>query len=236
MLFKIKILPMKKIIIALTVISTAFFSCKKDPTPTPPVADTTPYMSYTPNSTWNYTVTNNVTGIPLDYTITSTDRDSTINSKAYHVYTNSAGSANEYYNLTGNDYYTFRNLPASLGGTPVENIYLKDNLAIGASWDQSYSINASGVPLTVKIINTITEKGSLTVNSIAYTDVIHVTTTLQVSAYGIALPASAVTTDIQSYYARKFGLVQSKNKIVVNYQGINQTVDEQTILKSADIK
>ena len=228
---------MKKIIIALIAISMAFFSCKKDPTPTPPVADTTPYMSYTPNSTWNYTVTNNVTGIPLDYTITSTDRDSTINSKAYHVYTNSTGSANEYYNVTGNDYSTFRNLPASLGGKPVENIYLKDNIAIGGSWEQTYSIIVSGtVPLTIKMINTITEKGSLTVNSIAYTDVIHVTTTLQILLAGAPLPATAVTTDIQSYYARKVGLVQSKNKIVVNYAGLNDQVDEQTILKSADIK
>jgi hypothetical protein len=227
---------MKKIIIALIAISAAFFSCKKDPTPTPPVPDTTPYMSYTPNSTWNYAVTNNVTATSLNYTITSTNTDNTINGRTYHVYTNSTGSANEYYNLTGNDYYTFRNLPASLGGSPVENIYLKDNIAVGASWSQSYDVNASGVTLTVKIINTITAKGTLTVNSIAYTDVIHVTTTLQVSAFGIPLPAGAVTTDIQSYYARKFGLVQSKNKIVVNYAGINQTVDEQTILKSADIK
>jgi hypothetical protein len=80
-------------------------------------------MSYTPNSTWNYTVTNNVTATNLNYTITSTNRDSSINTKTYHIFTNSTvGSANEYYNLTGNDYYTFRNLPVSLGGNPVENI------------------------------------------------------------------------------------------------------------------
>jgi hypothetical protein len=226
---------MKKIIIAFIAISTAFFSCKKDPAP--PVPDTTPYMSYTPNSTWNYTTTDSVTFIPLDYTITSTDRDSSINSKAYHVFTNSTGGANEYYNVTGNDYYTFRSLPTSLGGNPIENIYLKDNVAEGSSWEQSYSINVSGFPLMVKMINTVTKKGiSVTVNGINYTDVIHITTTLQVSLANVPLPATAVTTDIQSYYARKYGLVQSRTKIVVDYLGINDQVDEQTILMSTDIK
>ena len=227
---------MKKIIFVLTIVSIAFFSCKKDPAPAP-APDATVYMSYTPNSSWNYTVTNNITATNLNYTVTSTSRDSTINTKAYHVFTNSTGVANEYYNITGNDYYTFRSLPTTLGGKAIENIYLKDNVAANASWNQSYSISASGIPITVNIINTITEKGiSRTVNSIAYTDVIHVTTTLQVSAYGIPLPAGAVTTDIQSYYAKKLGLIESKNKIVVNYAGLNDQVDEHTILKSADIK
>ena len=227
---------MKKIIFVLTIVSSTFFSCKKDPTPAP-VPDATVYMSYTPNSSWNYTVTNNITATNLNYTITSTNRDSSINSKAYHVFTNSTGVANEYYNLTGNDYYTFRSLPTTLGGKAIENIYLKDNVAVNASWNQSYSINVSSIPITVNIINTITEKGiSRTVNGIAYTDVIHVTTTLQVTALGVPLPAGAVITDIQSYYAKKVGMIESKNKIVVNYAGLNDQVDENTILKSADIK
>ena len=228
---------MKKIIIAILAISAATISCKKDSTTTPPVTDTSKYMSYTANSTWDYTVTNNITATTLNYTITSTNRDSTINGKAYHVFTNSTGSANEYYNVTGNDYYTFQSLPTTLGGTPIENIYLKDNAAANTSWDQSYSINVSGIPLTVKITNTITEKGiSMTVNSIVYTDVIHVTTTLQVSALGTPLPAGAVTTDIQTYYAKKYGTIQSKNKITVNYAGLNDKIDEVTILKQAVIK
>ena len=227
---------MKKIIFVLTVISFTFFSCKKDPTPAT-VPDTTGYMSYTPNSTWNYTLTNNIAPSSLNYTITSTDRDSSINGKAYHVFTNSTtGSQNQYYNTTGNDYYTFRSLPTTLGGAPIENIYLKDNVAINDSWNQSYSISVSSIPITIKIINTITEKGTLTVNGIAYTDVIHVTTTLQVSAYSVPLPAGAITTDIQSYYAKKVGLVESKNKIDVSYAGLDEHVDEHTVLKSSDIK
>ena len=226
---------MKKIIFTLFTISAAVMSCKKD-TATP-VADVVKYMSYNANSTWNYEVINSLTATTTNYTLTSTSRDSTVNNKAYHVFTNSSGSANEYYNLAGNDYYKFQNLPANLSGNPIENIYLKDNVAVNFSWSQPYNVTASGVPLTITTVNTIVEKGiSKTVNNIAYTDVIHVTSTLSVSAFGIPLPAGAVTTDVQTYYAKKYGMIQSKNKININYSGIVSNTDEQTNLKSSDIK
>lgn len=227
---------MKKIILAFLIISATFISCKKDP-PAPPTTDAEKYMSYAPNSTWNYELINSITSTTSNYVLTSTSRDSTVNGKAYHVYTNSSGSANEYYNITGNEYYSFRTLPTSLDGKSVENIYLKDNVDANNTWSQSYSVNASGVPLTITVINTIAEKGiSKTVNAIVYTDVIHVTTTISVVAFGIPLPTSAVKTDVQTYYAKKYGMIQSKNKININYTGIVIDIDDQTNLKSADIK
>ena len=226
---------MKKIIFGILAIAVTMVSCKKDNAA--PAADVVKYMSYTANSTWNYEAVNSLTGITTKYTLTSTSRDSTANGKAYHVFTNSSGSANEYYAISGNDYYNFQNLPATIGGKAVENIYLKDNVAANGTWTQSYTVTASGVPLTIAVVNTITEKGiSKTVNSIAYTDVIHVTTTLSVSAFGIPLPAGAVTTDVQAYYAKKYGMIQSKNKVGINYSGIVSNTDDETTLKSADIK
>jgi hypothetical protein len=226
---------MKKIIVAFLAISAAITSCKKETSV--PVPDAIQYMSYTANSTWDYEVVDNVTATTVNYTITSTNRDSTINGKTYHVFTNSSGSANKYYNITGNDYYNFQSLPASLGGNAVENIYLKDNVAVNNTWNQSYTISASGIPLTVNIVNTIAEKGiSKTVNSIVYNDVIHVTSSLSVSAFGTPLPAGAIITDIQSYYAKKYGMIQSKYKISINYSGIVDNTDQQTNLKLADIK
>ncbi|MDB5278115.1 MAG: hypothetical protein JWR61_3070 [Ferruginibacter sp.] len=225
---------MKKIIFGLLVVCSGIAACKKDTVTSP--ADTVKYMSFTANSSWNYALTDNLTAVTTNYTITSTDRDSTINSKAYHVFTNSGG-ANQYYFLSGSDYYNFQNLPATLSGNLFENIYLKDNAAAGTSWSQNYSVTTSGVPLTITIVNTIAEKGiSKTVNNIAYTDVTHVMSTIAVSAFGIPLPASAITSDVQSFYAKKYGLIQSVNKININYSGIVSNTDQQTILKSADIK
>jgi hypothetical protein len=226
---------MKKVIICLLAISSGIFACKKT-TVAPPPPDAVKYMSFTANSTWNYELTDNLNPSTSSYTITSTDRDSTVNGKAYHVFSNSAG-ANQYYFLSGSDYYSFQNLPATLGGTLFENIYLKDNAAVNTSWSQNYSVTTSGVPLTITIVNIITEKGlSKTVNNIAYTDVIHVTSTFAVSAFGIPLPAGAVTTDVQSFYAKKYGLIQSVNKINIDYSGIVSHTDQQTILISANIK
>jgi hypothetical protein len=227
---------MKKIIFSLLTICIVISACKKDKNTVSLPVETVKFMSFTANSTWNYELTDNLTSSSTSYTITSTDRDSTVNNKAYHVFTNSAGP-NQYYFLSGSDYYTFENLPATLSGNLFENIYLKDNAAVNTSWSQNYQVTTSGVPLNITIVNTIAEKGmNKTVNSIAYTDVTHVTSTLAVSAFGIPLPSGAITTDVQSFYAKKYGLIQSVNKININYSGIVSNTDQQTILKSSDIK
>ncbi len=228
---------MKMSIFSLLGLSLVLFACKKsdpDPVPAAPI----PYMSTSANSTWQYEQITNPTGpgtVTTNYTLTSTNRDSTINGKPYHVYTNSNGNASEYYNITGSDYYQFRSLPANLGGTKIEALYLKDNLALNASWTQNVNITISGVNVSLIFTNTVTEKGGTkTVNGINYTDVITITSVITPNTPGI--PASAITSDIKSYYARKVGLIQNDNKVVVNFMGFNQTNDNQTKLKSADIK
>jgi hypothetical protein len=228
---------MKMRFLSILTLSAALFACKKSST-TPDVVAPTPYMSTSANSTWQYEQITNPAGpgtVTTNYTLTSTNRDSSINGKAYHVYTNSNGNASEYYNITGSDYYQFRSLPAALGGTKIEALYLKDNVALNGSWTQNVTITISGVNVALIFTNTVTEKGGTkTVNGINYTDVITVTTTITPNTPGI--PASAITSDIKSYYARKVGLIQNDNKVVVSFMGFNQTTDNQTKLKSADIK
>ena len=226
---------MKKVIFTLLAVSMFGISCKKSDPPAPVTPDK--YMSLTAGSTWNYELINNLLVTTTPFILTSTTKDSTSNGRLYHVFTNSSGSANEYYNITGNDYYNFRNLPASLGGTSLENIYLKDNAAVGTSWVQSAPVTVSGFALVITLTNSITEKGiSKIVKGVTYNDVIHVTTTMAVTVSGIPLPAGALTTNIHYYYARKFGLIQSINKINLNYSGITDNTDQQTNLNSANIK
>ena len=222
---------MKKLILSFLTLSIVLISCQQDDPPVP--VTTEKYMSLTTGSTWNYELINNVISDTNSVTLTATSKDSTINTKTYRVFTNSSGSSNEYFNITGNDYYTLTRLPASFGGTSVENKYLKDNTPVNDSWSQSYPLTISGATLNVTVTNTITEKGiSKTVKGTTYTGVIHVTTTIAVAS----LPASALTTDIHSYYTAKLGLIQSINKINLNFSGYVENINQQTNLIAANIK
>ena len=220
---------MKKFFFPLFAILMLAVSCKKsssDGTSTAP-----PYMSTSAGSTWNYEIINNTNSSTTLYTLASTNRDSTVNGKAYHVYTNTT-AGNEYYNITGSDYYTFRYLGVQAGGTTVESIYLKDNSPVGTTWTQSVPVTFSGIPLMINFNNSITEKGiAKTVNSITYNDVIHVTTVITIPG----IPSSSLYTDIHSYYGRKVGMIQSKNVIHLNYSGVVQNTDLLTNLKTSTI-
>jgi len=225
---------MKKILFSALVITLVGISCEDENPPTsPPVADK--YMNLTVGSTWNYELTDKSGAAPVTklYTVSSVNKDSTINGKSYHVFSSNSGTGNVYYNISGNDYSTLQSLPAAFGGGSVENIYLKDNVAAAANWLQTYPVLVNGLPLSVNVTNTITAKGlSKVVNNITYNDVIQVTTAISVPG----IPAAALVTDIQSFYAPKFGLVQSKNKIDINFSGIVSKTDQEIILKSADLK
>lgn len=222
---------MKKIIFAGIILAASAISCQKDsnPDPNPPAVT---YMSFTAGQARNYMVTDNTTSTSDNYTLTSTDRDSTVNGKSYHVFTNSTGP-NEYYNITGNDYFQFAALPDVLGGTNEEMLYLKTNAAVGTNWNKQISVPVSGLPLplVVTLTNTITEINSTkVVNSITYNNVIKVETSVSVAG----VPASAVTSDIDSYYAPKYGLIENHYVIGINYMGVVENVDTQVKLMSAN--
>lgn len=197
------------------------------------------YMSVTANSSWQYEQIANPSGgspTTTNYTVTSTNRDSTISGKQYHVYTNSSTGGSEYYNITGSDYYQYRDLPAAVGVGKIEALYLKDNVAINGTWNQNITVTVSSVPITLTLTYTVIEKNTTKiVNGITYNEVIGVKTVITPATPGI--PASAITGDIKSYYARKVGLIQNDTYITVNIPGIiNQTTDNQIKLKTSDIR
>lgn len=221
---------MKKIIFAGIFLATTAISCQKDGTPdsNPPVT----YMSFTAGQARNYMTTDNATSTSNNYTLTSTDRDSAVNGKSYHVFTNSMGP-NEYYNITGNEYFQFATLPDILGGTNEEMLYLKINTAVGTNWNKQISVPVSGLPLplVVTLTNSIAETGiTKVVNGISYSNVIKVETAVSVAG----IPASAVASDIDSYYAPKYGLIENHYVIGINYMGVVENIDTQNKLMSAN--
>jgi hypothetical protein len=225
---------MKKALFAFSFLVLTAISCSKDdPAPS---GDGTVYMSLSAGSTRNYEFTNNNPPTPASpYTVTSTNRDTTINARSYHVFTNSAGGF-EYYYFSGSDYYSYQSLPAALGSASIENLYLKTNAAVNATWNQSTTVTIPQVPfpVTVNFANKIMEKGiSRVVNGITYTDVIHVKTDL--SASTIAGPVTGLTTDIHYYYAPRVGMIENTTVIDLDFMGFISHTNTKTILKSAII-
>ena len=128
-------------------------SCQKsNDNPTPP-SQADSYYHTAAGSSWNYhSVDNSGATAPSDYTITSTSRDTSINGKSYHVFTNSDGGS-QYLFLSGHDYYQFDSLPAGLGTGALERLYLKDNAALTASWSQNLSVAVPGSPIPCAFYN-----------------------------------------------------------------------------------
>lgn len=229
---------MKTITLLCCAFAFIFAGCSKNETTNPnPPATSDAYLNTTAGSTWTYHEDNSSGATPIssDYTVTSTDKDSTVGSRKYHIYNFSYGGS-RYLNISGNDYYQFDSIAGS-NGTILERIYLKDNVNAGGTWSQDFNINYPGLPVAIplKITNKIVEKGiTRTVNSTDYKDVIHVSTSL--SATGI--PDGSLTSAIDSYYAPKFGLIENTTKINLNlnFLGITQKVDVATQLQSAVLK
>ena len=167
--------------LVIPVVLLFFISCKKttEPTPTP---QSNLYLSTSAGSTWTYHQTDSSLATPanLNYTVTSTSKDTAINGKSYHIFTKSFGG-NQYLNVTSHDYYQFDSLPAGFGAGVFERLYLKDDAAAGASWTQNQTVNISGVPFPIPVTLTfnIAEKGiTMIVNNVTYNNVIHVAATI----------------------------------------------------------
>jgi hypothetical protein len=200
------------------------------------VAIVSSYSNISVGSSWNYHQIDSAKSTPVnsDYTITSSAKDTSINTRTYHVYSNSAGS-NQYLNLSGNNYYQFDSLPAGLGKGVFEELYLKDNAAIGTTWAQTQTVMVTGSPVPVPVLLsfTIAEKNiSRTVNTANYTNVIHVSATISSSL----IPAASLTSNINSYYAPNYGLIESSTKINLDYSGLLANVNTTVTLLNATLK
>ena len=229
---------MKTNVFLFCVATLLFTACSKNDdnsnAPNPPSTET--YINTNSGSSWTYHESDSSGAVPVnsDYTVTSTSKDTSINSRSYHIYNFSYGGS-RYLNISGHDYYQYDSLPGSLGAGVFERLYLKDNVAVGEKWTQNLSVTIPGSPLPVPVTvtNNITEKGiSRSVNGTNYTDVIHVTS----SVSSTLIPPASLTSSINSYYASKYGLIESTAIVDLDFLGITQKVNLRTKLVSAVLK
>ena len=213
-------------------------SCEKNNGGDPKPPDAVSYNNKTEGSMWLYhqSSDNNGTTDQSDYTITSTGRDTTINNKSYHIYDRSFGG-NQYLAVSGSNYFQYDSLPAGLGDV-IERLYLKVNAPKGATWSQDVSVEVpvGGIPfnVTVTINNKIEDTGlTRTVGGNDYTDVIHVSTVLSLKG---AVPGATLTSDIHTYYAPDYGMIENSTAVAVSFLGVQQSVNSTTTLKSATLK
>lgn len=225
---------MKTAICFLSII-VIFSACKKNDSGSTGNSSTNVYVNTNAGSSWNYQQIDSSGASPntSNYTVTSSPNDTTINNRKYHVYSYSYGGS-QYLSNSGSDYYQFDSIPVT-GGSNIERLYLKDNISVGNTWSQNFNLTIPDFPLPVALVvtNKIVEKGiSMTVNNIAYSDVIHVSTSLS----SPLIPPSSFTSSIDSYYAPKFGLIENTSKIHLDYSGLTENVNSKTELMSSDLK
>lgn len=195
--------------------------CSKS-TSTPDVIATVNFSPLTANSTWTYL---NTPG--SSFTLTATNKDTVANGKTYRVLLNSTGG-NNYLGKSGSNYYRFGSI-AQLSISAAEELYLKDDQPVNATWLTTQNFNVPGIPLplTANLNYSIKEKGiSRTVASKVFSNVTHVRLDLSITGLG---PIGGGN----FYYAAGIGLIE--NVINVNVPGqaaINQT----QVLTSYSIK
>lgn len=213
-----------------------FASCEKKDDETKPTTEAKAYINTNAGSSWTYHETNSsgVNPVHSDYTLVSSSSDTSINGRTYHVYNYSYGGS-QYLNKSGNDYYQYDSIPGL--DQVIERLYLKDNASTGTSWKQdlNVSIPSSPLPIPVTLTNKIAEKGlSKDINGTTYTNVIHVTSSISINS--ALIPATALQSSIDSYYAENYGLIENTTQISIDLFGITQKVDVKTQLQSATLK
>lgn len=222
---------MKKLIPILSLIILAA-SCKKDKD-NDDNPDSAIYINSVSGSLWSYHEINNSGGTPQesDYTVTSTSRDTAIEGKTFHIYAYSYGGF-QYLNNTNSDYYQYDSIPGL--SNAIVRLYLRSNAKVGDTWNQSISVPVPNFPanVTIKISNKVLDIGSRTVNGTTYNNVIQVQTTLS----SALIPADNLKSEINTYYAENYGLVESSIAIDLDYQGITEKIDVNVKLTSATLK
>ena len=189
------------------------------------------YINTATGSTWNYEVTESEAGdepYSYEYTLTSTNRDTTIGGKKYHVYEDSFDE--ESYMFTNGKQYFQIGFEEDMS---VEVLFLKTDVAENATWTQNINSDFEGIPIPAKIVHKLTGKNiTHTVKGKEYKNVMRVLSTIDVSYGGIA----EVHLSTENYYAPGIGQIQSDLELEGNLAGETIDASSQTLLVSSQMK
>ncbi len=182
-------------------------ACKKEKSLEEPVkTGTCDYAPYSTGSTFAYEQV--AVGAPDTFKYTMEVKgDSVVGGKTFRVLEADDGSGStSLFRCGGGDYIQLADV-TELTNAPtelVQTVYLKDNLALGKTWEEEFLINlpiVGEVPLTVTY--TIVQRGTAkTVLGTNYKDVIGVRMDISIDPF---LPLTELSTN---YYAKGVGLIQ----------------------------
>ena len=208
-----------KYLLSILVISLSFLSCKKDEKK---VAEVPNYFPSTVGSNWTYQPSQGAS-----YKITATSKDTMALGTSYKVYTSTDGQ-NRYRTRLNNEYFQFLAIPQFLPNG-VNELYLKDNQPVGATWSLSQTVTLPNIPFPVNInlaYSIKTKDTTMTVNNKAFIKVIKVGQIISVQGFGNIGTSSF-------FYADKVGLIRSE--VNVSIPGQPATNASETLL-SHEIK
>lgn len=200
-----------------------FTRCSKDDN-TPSANSNVNYSPLTIGSNWTYNYTEQ-SSTPETFTLTVTDKDTTVNNKTYKVLSSSDDSGNQYLAKVDSNYYRFASFP---GIGSFEELYLKDNRPVNSTWTNSTTFTLPGAPfpLTADLTYKLQEKDiSYSVNGKTYNNVIHVNVAISVLTQNFG--------GGDFYYAKDIGLIESTVLLTPIGQSAYTTKQQ---LVSADIK
>jgi hypothetical protein len=179
-----------------------FTQCKKSSDT--PASD---YLPLTVGTNWTY-ISNGVTS-----KLTVTNKDTVALGRTYKVVSNNNG-ANQYHGKSGNDYYRFATFQGFFPNG-VEELYLKGDGNVNASWQFTVNVNFGGIAIPVTASYVITEKGiTKNVQGKSYTNVVHVVLTLS-SGLGSG----------DFYYAKGIGMISSSLNITIPGSATSNTTE-----------
>lgn len=182
----------------------------------PPTGD---YFPTTTNSNWSYDINDSgATTRPDTAFVRSTGATSTISGNSYNWFVINDGTTldTSYYRKSAGLYYTAEDLSTmgNIGGVVVAT-FLKDNVAQGANWTDTFNVTFNGSPAVVRFSNTILAKQvAATVGSISSADVIKVGTNISISTTIAGFPVTYPYLYQESWFAKGGGLIYSKQRDV----------------------
>jgi hypothetical protein len=157
-------------------------------------------------STWTYK--ENVANVT--YVYTSTGRDTTISGRGYKVISNSIGP-NVYSTQVGSDYFRYGALNTGLSSAGIEELFLKDNLAVNGTWSTQQNVTYNGTNYVLNLNYRILEiAATKTFNGRTYNNVIGVNLDIATTVSGF----SVVLGNGKFYYANGIGMV--RNELAIN--------------------